>query len=260
VSQLFFVCTGIPHVIKEADHNEAPKSKVPYIKHDGHLLGDSQLIIRYLENTFNVSKMSYLGGVKNKNKNKHAFTPFAKLSATERAHSELIRILCEQDLYWGILSVKWGGKGGICRSESAWHNTVESSFQAIPAAMRGIITAMIRVVMLRDMWGQGLRRHSPDDQLYLMKRSVETLSTMLGSQTYMLGSFPSECDCIAFGTLDGLLDDSKWPNDLTNFITDSCPNLVRYHRAIRESVFGDMRVGDEMPAGVSDVKGCYNEH
>ena len=241
-------------MIKEADFNKAPKNKVPYIEHDGNLLGDSQLIIRYLENTFNVNYMSGLGGGKNH------FIPFAKLSSTEKAQSELIRILCEHDIYWGILSIKWAGEGGICRTETAWHNTVENYFGAIPAVIRGVITSMIRVDVLRDSWGQGLQRHSPEDQLYFMKRSLETLSVTLGRNTFMLGDSPSECDCIAFGTLDCLLDDSKWPNALTDFINDTCPNLVRYHRSIRQSVFEDMKLGDKLPPSVTDVKGVFNEH
>ena len=244
--------TGIPHEIKEADYDKAPKSKIPYIEHDGNVLGDSQLIIRYLENTFNVSKMSGLDGTKN------PFVPFAKLSAADKARSELIRILCEQDLYWGILLLRWGGKAGICKDEKAWYGTAENFFDAIPAAIRGIITSMIRVDVFRDARGQGLIRHSPDDQLYLMKRSVDTLSTSLGNQTY-IGASPSECDCIAFGTIDCLLDDSHWPNELTDYLRENCPNLVRYHRAIRHSVFEDMAVGDKIPLGVPGSKGIYNE-
>ena len=92
-----------------------------------------------------------------------------------------------------------------------------------------------------------------------MQRAVETLSTTLGNQTYMLGVSPTECDCITFATLDCLLDDSHWPNELTDFIRDTCPNLVRYHRSIRHSVFEDMAVGDKIPAGMPDAKGFYNE-
>lgn len=251
--EMYCRLAGIPHEIKEADYNKAPKNKTPYIEHDGNMVGDSELIIRYLENTFNVSYMSGLDGAKN------PFIPFAKLNAADRARSELIRVLCEETLYWGIMSIKWAGKAGICKTETAWHNTVENYFDAIPAAMRGAITSMIRVDVLRDAKGQGLNRHSPDDQLYLMKRAVETLSTSLGKQSFFLGAAPTECDCIAFATLDCLLDDSHWPNELTDFLRDECPNLVRYHRFIRDTVFEDMQVGDKYPAGRPDAKGFFNE-
>ena len=246
--------TGIPHTVQEADYNRAPKNKVPFIEHDGKLIGDSQLIIRYLENTFNVSYMSGLVG-----EGKQSFVPYSKLSATDKAQSEFIRILCEAELYWAILSTRWAGKEGLCRTETAWQNTVSSYFDAIPSFLRGAITAMIRVDTLRDAWGQGFSRHSPDDQLYLAKRYVMALSTALGSNTYMLGSFPTECDCSAFGTLDCLLDDSKWPNDLTDFLKKECPNLVRYHSAIRHSVFADFQPELKLPAGVSEVKAFPNQ-
>lgn len=237
---------GIPHTIKEADFNKAPKDKVPYIQHGDNILGDSQLIIRYLENTFDVKQTS--ARVRETNER---FIPFDELSSADQAKSDMIRALCEQDIYWGVVSSRWGGKRGICATETAWHNTVESYFEAIPAVMRGAITNLIRVQVLRDAWGQGLCRHSPDDQIYLQKRSLKALSVTLGSQKFMLGDHPTECDCIAFGTVDVVLDDSKWPNKLTDFVRESCPNLVTYHSHMRKSVFSDFTTGQRLPAGVN---------
>ena len=109
---------------------------------------------------------------------------------------------------------------------------------------------MIRVNVLRDAWGQGLVRHSPADQLYLAKRAIRSLSSLLDKQTFFLGESPAECDCIAFGVLDCCLDDSRWPNDITHYIKHECVNLVDFVARIRKFVYADTKVTDAFPIGL----------
>lgn len=241
---MYLRLAGVPHVIKEADFEKAPKGKVPYIEHAGSTFGDSQLIVRYIENTFDVAKMAcdvVTKGAK-------AFVPFESLSAENQGLSDLVRYACEGELYWSLSSVRWAGQTGIGKSESMWHATRDLYFDKIPAFIRGIITAMIRVSVMRDAWGYGLSRHSPNDQYYLATRSLKSLSNILGAKDFFLGDFPAECDCTAFGALECLLDDSRWPNDLTTFMRTECPNLVQYVHRVRQRVFPDVAPSDARPA------------
>lgn len=242
---------GIPHSIHEAKHDEAPKSKVPYIKQGTHFFGDSQLIIRYVENTYDVSS-SALTAAKEYSLKKR-FVPFALLNKEQQAQSDMIRLLCESDLYWVSVSMRWAGELGVAKSEGAWHITAQKYFAAVPSLIRWIIVPMIRVNILRDAWGQGYFRHSPNDQLYLARRGVAALSAQLGSKEYFLGDFPSECDCAVFGALNsGLIPDSIWPiNEIQRFIIDECPNLVDYERRLRQMVFPDMKAGEMLPPSVT---------
>lgn len=237
---------GIPHIVKEADFEKAPKNKVPYIDHAGSFFGDSQLIIRYLENTYDVSAMAR-AALKELKGAKKAFVPFDLLTPTQQGISDCVRLACETELYWALSGIRWAGDCGIGKKETLWEATKAAYFEMIPAFIRGIITAMIRVSVLRDAWGYGLIRHSPEDQLYLASRVVHSLSNLLGDKDFFLGDFPAECDCTAFGALECCLDDSRWPNPLTDMIRRDCPNLVNYVARFRKIVFPDVDPSALMP-------------
>jgi glutathione S-transferase len=230
---------GIPHNVKEAQFEKAPKNKVPYIAHAGSFFGDSQLIIRYLANTFDVAKMS-VAAVKDLNGLSKAFVPFDSLSPTDQALSDSIRLTCEGEMYWALCNCRWGGDIGLGNNEALWYTTRDTYFGKIPAFIRYLLTPMIRVQILKDAWGYGLIRHSPEDQMYLASRAVRSLSNLLGKKAFFLGDFPSECDCSALGALECVLDDSRWPNPLTDFIRKECPNLEAYVTRVRQIVFSDV--------------------
>ena len=244
---MYLRLAGIPHNIREANFEKAPKSKVPYIKHGKAFFGDSQLIIRYLENTFDVSKMAVKAakefGISS------PFVPFEKLSPADQGLCDLVRLTCEGEMYWALISVRWCGEMGMGKSESLWRTTCAVYFAKLPAFLRNIIPYFARAALIRDAWGQGMSRHSPDDQLYLACRASKSLSNILGKKQFFLGDAPSECDCIAFGALQNCADDSQWPNPLTDYMRKECPNLLEYVARIRTSVFQDMKAGDERPLG-----------
>lgn len=249
---MYLRLAGIPHDVSFADPNKAPKSKVPYIQHGEVLLGDSQLIIRYLENTYNVKKMA--GGVADRYTLDHAFLPFEQLSLTQQSKSDLVRLTCESDLYWATVSIRWGGESGMAQSESHWDKTVSHYFEAIPVIIRPLLVRLIRSGVFRDAWGQGFTRHSPGDQLFLAKRAVMAVSVLLGTNPFFLGKHPTECDCIAYGTVSQLLEDTIWPNELAKFVRTECPNLVEFSERIRSSIFHDVQPGQKFPDGVLGTK------
>jgi hypothetical protein len=282
--------SGIPHTVMLADLGANPKGKIPYIKHGGKLIGDTELIIRYLENSFDVkamaakAKSAYTGAT--------AFVPFDDLSPSDQAISDLVRLTCESELYWALVSIRWLGAVGISASEENWYTAARNYFGDLPLALRLVFVPMIRANVAKDArYGvilvlyfnakvvlhvssacpllacciyylvsipysprlllisyrsrhscsssyciycrsYGLARHSPKDQLYLAKRAVKALSTILGHKPFFLGSFPTECDCAAFGVLQNIyLEKETWPNPLADYIHTECPNLADYvHR------------------------------
>ena len=237
---------GIPHEAVEADFGKAPNHKVPYIVHNGNIIGDSQLIIRYLENTYSIDETTKKLMVNNEYKLPKSYVPFSRLSAKDQSMSDLIRSVCEGELYWGLVSIRWLGAIGIGKSESLWYKTVLYYFNAIPSFLRGLITNMLRANIYNNAYGQGLSRHSPDDQIYLIKRDLTALSQQLGKNLFFLGNFPSECDCAAFGILEALCDD-KWPNEINTFIKTDCANLLDYQKRIKSSLFHDVNIDTKFP-------------
>ena len=57
---LYCRLAGVPHTTNEAVSklDSVPKKKAPFVIHNGKLIEDSQLIIRYIENTFDAPAMA----------------------------------------------------------------------------------------------------------------------------------------------------------------------------------------------------------
>ena len=249
---------GIPHTVSSTGPKEG---KVPYIRHNSVVIGDSQLIIRYFEAIYDIHAMSAAAALKRYPQSKKGLVPYSQLSVAQRAVSDAVRIICEADLYWGGLSTRWLGRAGLSKCEHNWTTTVQLYFDELPFFLRGILTPMIRIVMANQALGQGLARHSPADQLFLCKRAVSALSSFLGDQTFFLGEFPSECDCMAFGSLEALLDGS-WENPLNIFVRSECPRLVDFVHRVRQIYFADFLPlrGHKAPPSLPDTSFVVPSH
>lgn len=253
----FLRLTGIPHHIHTGSMNATPKGKIPYIIHDGNKIGDSELIIRYLENTFDIPLLSAKAVKKlslmnvsspngaTKPKALPIFTPYKKLDDEYSALTDLARICCDEFLYWGLVSHRWLGSQGICMNESSWNATKMGYFYKIPFFMRDLVCGMIRRCVWKDCFSQGLSRHSPADQSYLSLRALKSLSKLLGNSKYLLGDdIITEADCSLFGIMQSFCEDSEWSSSFTIAMHKECPNLVRYNQRMRQAIFPDKMVGE----------------
>lgn len=203
---LYARMTGLPHTTQvPLNGSTGPKGKVPFVEHNKQVIGDSQLIIRYLESIYDIAAMSKAVAAK-RYPGVKPFVPYALLSLADQAVCDAVRIICESDLYWGGLSVRWLGSVGMSECNNNWAVTIKAYFSDMPALLQVILLPFIRIVMANQANAQGLARHSPEDQLSLCKRAATALSTFLGAKPYFLGDAPSECDAMAFGTCEAILD------------------------------------------------------
>ncbi|HEY8039453.1 MAG TPA: Tom37 metaxin N-terminal-like domain-containing protein, partial [Polyangiaceae bacterium] len=83
---------GIEYESKPGDPRKAPKQKLPYVEHDGKLLGDSRFVIDHLEST----RGAPLDG---------------RLGPRERAIAQAYRSMIEEHLYFVILYQRWVEQG-----------------------------------------------------------------------------------------------------------------------------------------------------
>lgn len=245
---------GVPFRIGQADMSKAPKGKFPFIEHGGRVVADTQLIIRYLEATFGVGRMSkeavkqLAARAKGQKSTLAPLVPCGELSAGDRAHSDLVRVTCDEVLYWGLVSSRWLGTEGVAAREANWHATVAAYFGAIPWLVRGAVCAMIRKCVWTDLNGQGLARHSPADQAYLAMRLLDALEQSLRGRFVLGNGHMCEADCSLFGLLNCMCEDTHWPSPLTRHIREKCPRLWEYNGRLREEVFGDKAPGGGFPA------------
>ncbi len=107
--------------------------------------------------------------------------------------------MIEDDLYWAGMYARWG------KNDANWRENKRAIFGMIPAGIRDLVAAYERRLIRKQIWGQGLGRHS-EDQIYRVgQQELTALSDFLGEKPYFMGDKPTTLDASAFGILVNLL-------------------------------------------------------
>ncbi len=170
----------IPYeVVRNADIRKAPKRKMPFIEHDGKLMGDSNLIIEYLKEKFGDSLDQ-------------------NLSASEKAVSLAFRRMLEENYYWVGVYTRWG-------IDENYKKVREAFFKFFPFPLRLIIPRVARKNLLKQLHGQGMGRHTPQEIFEIGKRDISAVSDFLGNKPFFMGNEPTTADATVYAFLANLL-------------------------------------------------------
>ncbi|MEZ0369071.1 MAG: glutathione S-transferase family protein [Candidatus Sericytochromatia bacterium] len=171
---------GIPfQVNSQASPLKAPGGKVPYIETDGRLMGDSGLIIDYLE----ARQQEPL--------DRH-------LSPAQKALALAIRRMLEEHLYFGAVYSRWA-------EAENWQKVRATYFGSFPPLLRQLVPILAHKKVLGSLKGQGLGRHSPEDLYLLCRQDIVALAELLGNGPYALGEQPSTLDACVYAFVANLL-------------------------------------------------------
>lgn len=163
----------IPYEVKYVRNpTRAPKGKLPFVKLDGEILADSEVIIgRLLENMTNPIDSKY--------------------DKDDLALGVLVEgILCDK-VYWLMLYFCW-------QHEVGWENTKHLLFKGIPWWLKWYLPEKYRKKVLHSLYEQGIGRHTPEEVLTMLRRSFDAISSMLGDKSYCLGEYVSSVDATLF--------------------------------------------------------------
>jgi glutathione S-transferase len=169
----------VPYKYAPASLKQAPKEKVPYIEDGGKLIGDSTLIRMHLEQKYNVDF------------DKH-------LSSTEIGIAWAVEKMLEEHMYWGIVHERWQIDSNFAKGPSIF-------FAGVPELIRPLITKMVRKKQQSKMVAHGLGRHTRDELLAMVNRSVDALAQVLGDKPYLIGNQHCGADATAFAFALGAL-------------------------------------------------------
>jgi glutathione S-transferase len=78
-------------------------------------------------------------------------------------------------------------------------------FKAVPAPLRGLVVAMIRRKVRRNLQGQGTGRHSAAERAQLADRAMASLAAVIGDRPYLMGADPCGADATVFAFVSGAL-------------------------------------------------------
>jgi glutathione S-transferase len=151
----------------------SPKRKLPYIIDDGEVIADSEFIIEHVKRKHNIWLDNWL-------------TP------AQSATAYTVRRMLEDGTYWIIIYGRW-------IEPAVWTTYKYVVFSWVPAPMRLAIAALANRDYKRRCYGQGIARYSRSEISHIAARDVETISTMLGENSFFFGERPASIDAVIFG-------------------------------------------------------------
>ncbi|SDH62612.1 glutathione S-transferase C-terminal domain-containing protein [Pseudomonas panipatensis] len=167
------------HVQHVMDPRKGPKGKLPFIKVDGEVIADSEVIIQALQR-------------------RYALDLDAGLDARGRGWAVAITRLCDQHLAPLLVYFRWIDGPG-------WKQVAPVLLRGIPAPLRPLLGALVRRKIRGQLAGVGLMAHSRDELLEFAQRDLEALDGLLGDVPFFGGAQPCSADAAAYGILANLI-------------------------------------------------------
>lgn len=171
---------ALPFEVVAAIPLRAPKGKLPFIEDGGERIADSRFIIDYLAQTYGDTLDGHL-------------TP------AERAVSNAMQRLIEDDLYWALVFSRWG------KRDESWAENARAIFGSLPPVVRSVVPPLVRRHMLKELRGQGMGLHTEAEIYRIGQQDLSALSDQLAERPWFLGAKPTTLDASAFGSLINIL-------------------------------------------------------
>lgn len=195
----------IPYVAKRGNPMKAPKGRLPYVRLDGHWIGDSGFIIDELKCKF--------GDVLDEH-----------LSALEKAQGLAFRRMLEEHTFFCAACERWG-------EEYAYTHLRSLFLTVLPPVLGSFIMQKVRKRALQTFSLQGAGAHTAEERLSLIKNDVNAVSEFLGNKKYFFGDKPTSYDATVFACIGNLMW-VPWESDVTRFVS-SKENLKLYCERMR---------------------------
>lgn len=170
---------GLPFTTELGDPRKAPKNKMPVLRHGERTIPDSSAILEHLEATLAEPIDAWLG-------------------PQQRAIATAVRGMVEEQLYFVVVYERW-------KPDSAWATYrpvfVNLAGQlGVPGLLRRFVANQARREMLAQLRGQGIGRHTPEENLAIGKRVLDALDELLQGP-FFFGERPSTLDATVFAFL-----------------------------------------------------------
>ena len=179
-SMVLLKIAGLEYETRSANLQKAPKGKAPYLRDGDDVIADSTFIRFHLED-------------------KYAIDFDKGLSDEQKAISWAFEKLCEDNLYFAMVSERW-------KDDANFASGPEKFFDVVPALMRGIIKRKVRNDVVKvTLHGQGMGRHSKQDIAKLTFKALEAISIFLGQKPFLMGNAPCAADASVFAHVAGCL-------------------------------------------------------
>ncbi|KTD19644.1 glutathione S-transferase C-terminal domain-containing protein [Legionella israelensis] len=176
--ETFLRMTEIEYGIKWINNPaKAPKGKLPFVKMEDKIMGDSELIIDHLL---------------------HAHPHLKLINEEQQARARFIDICLSERLYWIILYSRW-------KNDEAWAMVKKAFFGHLPPLAKWFVPKLVRKYMLKSLYYQGMGRHSYEEITEFGKKTIDGLVEILDGKKYLFGEKPSWVDASLFGFMANII-------------------------------------------------------
>jgi glutathione S-transferase len=199
----------LDYVEDRGGFSKAPKGKQPYINDDGEIIADSTFIRFHIES-------------------KYGKDFDAHLSEEQKAVGWCVEKMCEEHLYWVIVHMRWMDEANFERGPARF-------FESVPAVARPLAKWFIRRKIAKNIWAQGMGRHTADEVEALGVRDIDALATLIGDKPYLFGDTPCGADATVFGFVASIL--APMAESAIRDAALAKPNLVAYRDRMMQKYF-----------------------
>jgi len=190
------------------DPNKGPKGKSPWIEVGDVSMGDSTLIVEYLQQRFGIDLDAHL-------------------DAQQRAVAMSVQRMLEEHYHQCFEHQLFFGQGAEER--------LQEFATTMPIPIRWLVPTVLKRIFKTQLHARGMGRHSEVVIIEQGKADLDALSVLLGDQPYFLGELPSSIDACVFGFL-GVSLYVAGNNPLYQYGA-SLENLLRYCERMRARFF-----------------------
>lgn len=210
--EMLLKLAGVDYRTETGDVRKAPKGKFPVLIDGDTIIPDTTFIRFHLED-------------------QHGIDFDKGLSARERGIAWSVEKMLEESLYFAIMHERWAIDENFDRGPRQF-------FDMIPAPMRGLVVRIVRRQVRRNMWGQGISRHSRAEICRLAARILTSLSDVMGDNKYLMGPRTCGADATVFSFVAGSLCPVFDSEVLTH--ARSHKNLVEYNQRMMAEFYPDL--------------------
>lgn len=178
--ETFLRMSNIEYKIRSINNPyKAPKGKLPFIKDGEKTVPDSELIINYLSEQYEIDLDSHL-------------------SDEQKIWSSLLTRLYSEHLYWIMLYFRW-------QYEPNWSKVKKDLFGHLPWYSNLVLPYMVQRKIKKTLYNQGIGRYSLDEVMVFAKEAIIDISYILKKHQYSVSDKPSAVDASSFAFLANLV-------------------------------------------------------
>lgn len=187
------------------------KGKLPWIEYKGERKADSNLIIDYLNETFEVNIDTDFTG-------------------EQLAFGRAARIMLEENTYWALIF-------------NRYVDNLNEYKKFMPPPSGGSLgfsfsQKMFQRKMRSNLDGHGLGRHTREELYKIAEQDLKAVSDLLGEKAFLLGDTISSYDCAVFGLCANILY-SGMESPLSTYIKENAANLSALCERVKEAYWQD---------------------